>query len=686
MAQRNPPNRINVDAGISADNQRGFFEGVDSYVNPMFVRPTQLRWLVNGVTSGGMVQTRPGYKERFKFDLTVGTDFYNWWIGAGQPIIHPQMEAEFVPSGMATPQLVFAISGGLWYALINPDGSLQAPKQIVNVSFNYYAAQLSWCRCIQTTTITNGVYANSITPKNLLIIQDGANRAVIWDGFVARTMNPAKKITVDAGGNTLYPEDWNQTRIGFWMAWSGNRLFIFNGPIGYASDLGDPTHFTEELRLNSLQFFVFPSIVTGAIDRGTSGTVRSQVVVGTGTAIYTLWSGNQQRFPDSNGVGGWVNTPDFQARIFSAVGCVSGKSMIVHRGLLYWQSEDGIVMFDSSGTVYSTQNLPPIDYEMAYSKRRISPNPATICAGIRSSYVFFSVPTGRVLNGRVYNSHTQILDRQTTIIKTVGNSGPFSYGTTGWQGVWTGIRPVEWASPEVSGMVRSYALSMDLDGVVRIWEAFQGNRADNGRPIPWTVETRAHPVQETVFDYAEFRFFRVLLDQIVGNLSIVGSWRGLRGQYHEQLRTAVTVTPGSFFTPLSPYNVVNEATATMNFRGQGRDIVSTNVMGEPVDCQAAAVESPYQDSVDRAFSLLLNFVGRGALVAYRMAVTSWPQDSEGAVVDPEAGFNIVPEAGCPVHVDGVTPDYTLADDNPRDAFVNFIPVLAEDDSYRAPGS
>lgn len=683
MAQRNNPNRVNVDAGISADNQRGFFEGVDSYVHPMYVRPTQIRWLVNGVTSGGMIQTRPGYKERFKFDLTAGTSFYNWWIAEGSPIIHPQMEAEFTPSSATVPQLVFAISGGLWYALINSDGSLQTPKQINGVSLLSNAAQLSWCRCVQTTTIVNGVYANNIAPRNLLVIQDGNNRAVIWDGLAAKTMNPAKKITVDAGGNTLYPEDWNQTRIGFWMAWSGNRLWIFNGPLGYASDLGDPTHFTEELQLNSLQVMVFPADVTGAIDRGTSGTVRSQVVVAINKSIYTLWSGVQQRFPDSSGNGGWVNTPDFQARIFSAVGCNAGKSMVVHRGLLYWQSEDGIVMFDSSGTVYSTQNLPPIDYEMAYSKRRISPDPSTTCAGIRSSYVFFSVPVGIVTNGRSYNGQTQVLDRQTTVVKTVGNTGPFSYGTTGWQGVWTGIRPVEWASPDVGGTVRSYALSMDLDGVVRIWEAFQGNRADNGHAIPWTVETRAHPVQATVFDYGEMRFFRLLLDQIVGNLSVVGSWRGLRGQYHEQLNTRLTATPGSFFTPLSPYDVVNYDTATANFRSQSRDIVSTNVMGQPADCQASDVESPYVDSVDRAFSLKLEFVGRGAIVAYRIAVDAWPQDTEGAVVDPEVGFNIVPESGCPAHVDGDTPDYLLADDNPRDAFVNILPVLAEHDMYQS---
>ncbi len=685
MAQRTPSNRINLDAGIGPDNQRGFFEGVDSYVHPMYVKPTQLRWLVNGVTSGGMVQTRPGYKTRFTFDLTEGTAFHTWWVNAGQPMIHPQMEAEFTPSGASQPQLVFAISGGLWYALINPDGSLQTPQPIGGASFYFNSSQLAWARCVQTTTIVNGVYANNITPRNLLVIQDGSSRAVIWDGLSAQTMNPAKKVTVDATGNTLYPEGWNQTRIGFWMAWSGNRLWIFDGPIGYASDLGDPTHFTEELQLNSLPYMVFPSDVTGCVDRGTSGTNRSQVVVFTKVSTFTLWSGIQQRLPDSTGAGGWVNTQDFQAKIFGGVGCVSGKSAILHRGLLYWQSEDGIVAFDSTGTVNSTQALPPIDYEMAYSKRRISPNPQMTCAGIKSSYVFFSVPTGKVTNGRAYNTQTQVLDRQTSIIKSVGNNGPFSYGTTGWQGIWTGIRPVEWATPEVSGLTRSYALSMDADGVVRIWEAFQGNRADNGNEIPWEIETRTHAAQETIFDFAVFRFFRLLLDQVVGNLSITGQWRGLRGQYHDLLTTSVTATPGSVFTPLAPYDEVNYDTPIQSFRPQTRQINSPNAnMGTPTDCQSAGIESPFEDGIDRGFSLRLGFTGRAALVAYRLAVDSWTQDIQGEVTEPESGFNILPESGCPAHTDGNTPAYKLPDTNPRDAFVNIIPIYAENDSYASP--
>jgi hypothetical protein len=35
------------------------------------------------------------------------------------------------------------------------------------------------------------------------------------------------------------------------------------------------------------------------------------------------------------------------------------------------------------------------------------------------------------------------------------------------------------------------------------------------------METRVHPVQPSIFEYATFRHFRLLLDQIGGNLT---SW------------------------------------------------------------------------------------------------------------------------------------------------------------------
>tara|TARA_R110000868_G_C10951526_1_gene767848 strand:+ start:2072 stop:4117 length:2046 start_codon:yes stop_codon:yes gene_type:complete len=679
MSETVTPGRILIEGGLDGGRFAGFPEGVDSYVHPLSVRQTQIRWMENGVTQGAFLQTRPGYKTQLTFNvLASGSQANAWWIGAGRPVVHPQMMVDFTPSN-GTPQKIFAISGSVWFCNINPDGSLGVPQRIPGLSFNQNADQITGTLCTQTNTINAGLYVNNIVPRNLLVIQDGINRAGVWDGLSGRHLNPQKKITTDEDGNTLYDSGYNETRIGLWCAWSGDRLFVFNGRLGFASDLGDPTHFTEELTLNSFQVMVFPEDVTGAIDRGTSGNNQSAVIVCTRTTTWTLFSGVRNRIPSAYGAG-WANTPGFMTQIFSGVGCVAGKTMIVHRGLLYWKSLDGLVVFDSVNTVNSTQNLPIIDKEMAYSKRLVCPpnNPAgdLSCSGKYASYVFWSVPVGPVSRGRCYCRHTQVLDRQTT-----------SAETTGWQGVWTGIRPVEWSAIQVAAQ-HTYALSLDMDGVVRIWEAFQSNRADNGRPIQWLVETRLDRVQNSVFEYANFRHFRLIVDQVMGNFFIKGYWRGMRGSYHKLLDNYITATPGSVLTPISGFSEVVNNTPHYAFLMQTRTVISEDLRGVNDVCTSAGVESQYEDGTDHAFSLLLKLEGRGAIVAYRIAVDSRPDNTEGQAIlntgVDETGFNIVSATDCPQHIAGGFTEYRLYDQPVQLALSPYQPVYDDSSNYQSP--
>lgn len=698
MAERNTPTRVNREAGISDGQAFGFAEGVDSYSHPMYVKPTQLRWLENGVVKGSILQCRPGYKTRLAFTLTPGTPFYAWWVTAGQPTIHPQMLAPFQQIGGQW-NLVVGISGGLWTVGINHDGSLAAPVVIQGTNFAPTADQLYWANTTQVNSIFAGVYINNIVPRNLLVIQDGWNRPCLWDGAIATVPNPQKNWTQDSVGNTYYTDGFNGTRIGKWMAWSGNRLFLSNGNNVYASDIGDPTHFTEELSLNSLPVMAYPSEVTGLYDRGLSGATNSELFVFTRSTTNTIFSGAQARLPSAYAAG-WVNTQNFQAVLFDNVGCISGKSVVAHRGLLYWMSEGGIVSFDSAGTVYTTQNLPPIDNEESISKRLKGPDTSISCGGWNDSFVFWSVPVGPVTNGRRYNGHTQVLDRQTTVVRVIGFTGPIAYGTMGWNGVWTGIRPVEWANVHIGGIMRSYALSMDTDGVVRIWEAFQGNRMDNGHPIPWYWEGRAHPMGNSVFENAAFRYCRVLLDQIIGNLTVTLDWKGLRGTWKTILNAFnVTATPGSILSPVPAtqpstqfpfatpaYSPFQNGTPSRSFVLQSRDLVSPSSRGQSPPCTSQGVESPLPDTTDHAFSIRGTMLGRAAVVAYRIAADAIPDDTEGNIIPSEEGFNVVPGDGCPYPVPGTTPTYKFADAPQQDSFVSTVAETGTGELYSSPTS
>ena len=109
-----------------------------------------------------------------------------------------------------------------------------------------------------------------------------------------------------------------------------------------------------------------------------------------------------------------------------------------------------------------TVQVAAINAVMAYSNRAVSNNQTLACHGFYNSYVFWGM-TGAVSGSG--NTEIQVLDRQPM---PVDGAKAFA-----WQGVWTGISPVEFATCEVSGITRCYALSDDGTGVIRIIEAFQ---------------------------------------------------------------------------------------------------------------------------------------------------------------------------------------------------------------------
>jgi hypothetical protein len=659
----------------------GFPEGTDSYSYPLAIKPTQVRWTVNAVNRGAIIQARPGMRQRFVFDMAVDTVYDVWSRRAGRPILHPQFLKKFSPY-QGDDRLVFGVSGSVWQCKIAKDGQLSPAVQIPQLQFSADADQLIAEPCTQDADIVNGV-VQAISTRRLLIIQDGVNRAGWWDGTNAAHFNPQKNIQVAevAGDGTLigdstYPAGFNETRIGQAMAMSGNRLWVANGNNLYASNIFDPTHFIEELRLDSLPVIPFPERIVALADRGVTGTNQSVLIVFCENSTWTVQSGVQARLPDSTyGYPGWQGVPDFRRRIFAAVGCNAPKSVVSHRGLIYWRSRDGICMFDTTQTAFSTQNIPPIDFEMAYSKLRVGPNQAGACGGMFDAYAYWGVPVGPVTNSRPYNGHIQVLDRQTMVVRAVGLQGPFSYGQTGWQGVWTGIRPVEFAGDDIP-----YALSMDLDGSIRIWQLFAGERADNCKPFPWLVETKSHQMSASLFDNSIFRYFRLRLDNVIGKVSIVGLWKGLRGEYHELMNSKIIASSGPIWSGL-PGNPFFSGKAA--FLPQTRDIRSPNNRG-PDEPGSAGVESKYTDPTDTAFSLLLKITGQAALIGYQLNVDGWTDNTEGEVTPDETGLNALPAGEAPLHTEDTTPDGVQLAPTVM-GLTPLRPKFAEDEIYAAPG-
>jgi hypothetical protein len=635
MSQRNPSSRRQID-------QSGWVNGIDSYSSPLLVRSGYLRWAVNAVNKGGVWQTRPGFDTSLVFNINDPTSAaFAWWIAASQPQIIVQGMTWFAPS-YSQPYLVFAISGSIWTTKIDASGALLPAVQLAGIGLGKNAAQVVFCRAMQSQSIVDGV-VTPVAVRNVLLMQDGSSRACYWDGTTAGVLNPQKKVVVDPLGNTTYPAGFNETRIGLWMAWSGNRLFVSYGTQVFASDIGDPLHFTEELTLTSVPVINLPEQVNGLSDRGTSGNTNSQCLIFCANSTYAVYSGIEVRIPDAtNGYPGWVGTPNFLSKIFAGTGCIAGKSVVNHRGLIYWLSPQGIVTFNSINTVTSSQNMPIINAEEAYGNLLLSPNQTLAAAGFYNSYVFWSMTAGATVGGMPTNAQTQVLDRQP--MPQVPEE------LNAWQGIWTGIAPVEWATTEAYGQTRCYAISFDADGVPRIYQAFQANRADNGNPIPWSIETPEHIVDGGgIFDRSNFLYSRAFLQNVYGTVNMEWFWRSTRGTWHEILTTTITATPGPFLSTIPGYLPTDNVEKAMAFLPQVRDILSRNVRGEQPGCSSSLVEAVgmAEDDSDRAFAMLFQFSGRAALAAYRIATDNYTQNTEGEVIPAEEGYHILPGAGCP---------------------------------------
>ena len=643
--------------------------GVNSYIDGQLLDSGQIRWAVNAVSKGAVWQTRPGFKTKYTFDVVNAGPMRDWHDSVDQPAIVPQFLRVMAFGANYTPYLVFGVSGSVFQAKINPNLTISTPAQVPGLQFSKYAKQIHTCVCVKAADMINGV-ATPIDPYPVLMIQDGLSRAGYWTSTGAGHLNPEISYGQDSSGNTTYAPGYNQTPVGTYMAWSGNRLWVVIGNQVYASNINDPFSFTESIQYSLLGGGVlnFPGEVTGIYDRGITGYTSSRLFVFLANQTWTIATGADRAK--------WFQTEDFSTKIYDGVGCVSHRSIIAHQGLLYWYSADGVVKHDTINTAYSTQRLPPIDTEMAASKAVMTQDRTSICAGIRDSYIFWSVPAGGVANGRILNAHTQVMDKN--IVPGQATEGQLP----GWQGVWTGINPVEWVTGYAHGKNFTFALSYDRDGVVRIWEAFEGNRADNGYQIPWTIETRTHAISSPFF-YTTFRHFQVQLLQIRGNLNIEGFWKGLRGQYHKLLSKIVTATPGTILTPNELFTPLKKATPSYTCKKQTRIVRSEDCRGD-VENSAAGVEHRFTDNVDSAFSLLLKFRGVGALRAYNIATDSFANNTEGTVEEDETGFNIVPEPTtvAPFHIDGERPEYRIAEDIGQAAF-SPIDVTFADDEYAA---
>lgn len=437
-----------------------FLLGVNSNLDPSALEPNQTSWAVNTINKGGIIETRPGYISRFRY-----------------PDGNAQGLTIFTPTG-GNLTLVAAVNGLIYASEYPFDTYFQLP----NIRFEPNVTHIAFKQAIQAK-----VGGTLIEPRSVLLMQDGVSRAAYWDGTTSRHLDPGVA----------------ETPLGLWMEWIGNRLWVARGRDLFASDIFDPLHFTENQYLAAGGSL---NAMDGDVITGLARTADSRSLI-----VFTIHNTTivKAGITDRDT---WKTTPDFIALLFPGVGCAAGKSIFYHNGELWWWSVEGARRFTQVGSSILSSRNSVASIEMKRSFDNITTEvQGKVCGFSFGTFLGFSVPSGDI-----FNRHTWVLDTSTNSQLT--SEAPFA-----WVGIWMGTRPVEWATANVNGTERVFYISQDTCGI-RLWEAFQPDREDNGDRIFCSVEFPGVDFNEPTA-FKRFLYTEYHLARLSGDVSITADYR-----------------------------------------------------------------------------------------------------------------------------------------------------------------
>ena len=597
-----------ITQGRQVKTTAGWTQGINSVRNPWALPENQVKWAVNSQFRGGIAQTRPGQSMRLslpagnfqggilflankQFKAADATTLNQIYDTNGEGI-----EADELP------YIVFAVNGKVYWSpfpLTQPQN--WKPFQLTNVSLDPNVSQFCFTLATKSANISTGGDV-SVTPSHrVLFIQDGVNPPVYWDG-----------------SNTTGVQT-SSIPTGFWMAYSGNRLWVANKNIVLASDLGDPTSWVERTTGTGRGDFSFTRPVTALVNYVGQNNDQ-KLYVFTDRETYALSSGIYDRAT-------WGTTANFQTILFPTVGCIAGKSIAFQAGQMWWFSQGGLVSADVAGNAYLSSQVLYKDVEMVRAKAYMAGNQTGICAASFENYLLYSIPYLEPLN-----SATMVMDW--AVAAEIG-----SQRTPAWCGVWTGTRPVEWTSGVVDGQPRCFHFSVDYSATndgsyISLWESFMPNKVDsylsiNADGTTTDLFNRIYSQVETGLlgdgmDYKQFVYAELECCEIGGTVDVKASYRGSKGQYQSILDTRILAVTEDYQWQDTPFATEIEKLGFLNsqYRRLITESTSRNITAE-------TCESHLTTDIDKGFSMLVEWCGEFGVETIRMFQDPWSERSTG---------------------------------------------------------
>ncbi len=527
--------------------------GANSFLDPRLPVGTYCRgW--NITVRGGVAQTRPGTQ---------------WFVNLP--------EGKFQGAEVFEPQTGFteivAVVDGKAYSCQYP---FQEYRQLEGIQFYPYSDTVYIAVAEQSVEINTDGSLTLITPKRVLVFQDGVTAPAYYDGYASGHLSGVDK-----------------TPVGTVMLWSGNRLWVARKNRVFASDYGNPFSFVEQFYLGGADSFLLAGDVTAMGE--VPNINQPLLLVFTADDTTAFQSGILSRNL-------WLTTPNFQHTVFPGIGCVSHRSVAVQAGWLYWYSQRGLQNLNTAQSSLVTSTMLVADNEMAFSKNLTDAQLNQIAIASHDNYLVVSVPYAGTRN-----AHTWVMD--TASIQTLTQEGSVI-----WASVWTGFQPAEWVSINSGSKDRLFGVSV-LDkevpgGVLHknaLLEFFREERTDSGQDIECAVELRVMsggtPTLK-MFDFAYMSF-----SEIVGEVDFALDWKGLsRGQYKRCMTKKVRAAQGSFRRSENIGYI-------QAFAPQFRRLVSEQVGSTTTEVAGSSrsLESKQAENRDWGFQFLVSWCGRAAL-------------------------------------------------------------------------
>jgi hypothetical protein len=455
--------------GLSGGVDSGRSPTLASAVNPSGLQRNQAAFAINTTMRGDRAKPRPGYKNRPLTSFTQksgrfqGATFYNPDTGNG-----------FIVASVAGHILKVDVLTGV--------------VQDISVPSDLNANNRPLCWMYQA--------------ENFLIIQDGLDGCIIFDGSSCRRSGP------------------NEIPGGRMGAYSGGRIWqvLADGKSFMAGDLiyGDGTRAnvlrtTENTFLNEGGVFTVPQNagkITALLTTSNLDTSLGQgpLLVFTENTVFSV----NAPFDRTT----WKDvTYPIQTVSLVINGATGFYSTKLINGDPYFRASDGVRSFIMARRSFGQQGNTPQSREM----NRVLPLDDQSLLEHGSAVIFDNrllMTTSPVPSASgVYHRGLVVLDFDLV-------SGMRDKSPPAWEGIWTDLNFLQVVTGKINGQERCWAFVLNSASEIELWEITRNDRFDStpdATPIKWVIETASYPFN-TPFALKRLTSGDIWIDRVAGQV------------------------------------------------------------------------------------------------------------------------------------------------------------------------